>query len=163
MYYILYTSAEDGIIISDQWIKDDIKNDIKDDIKNDIKNDIKDDINKCIICLIEFDDNKTATLFQDFTEYIINCDCNAYIHIHCFTEWYNKTNSCPICRKKICINDNYNNNLQRLQYYIIICNYMCSIIKSVYIIKSLLIIIYCIFILTFIYNHITSYNLDQVL
>ena len=107
------------------------------------------EVNICIICLTD----KSTNLFQNFTNYILDCDCNAYIHKSCFEEWYTKTKSCPICRKRINYNSSiihYIKNLQLLQNYITICNHIYFLIRTIYFIKVVLVIMYCISVVAYI-------------
>ena len=46
------------------------------------------DNNKCSICLENFDTQ----------EFIAKTSCNHLFHKICLQNWYNKHNTCPICR-----------------------------------------------------------------
>ena len=55
--------------------------------------------NECLICLeINTHDNLKPIDFKTQQIYFKKCDCGGQIHLHCLCEWYETSNSCPICR-----------------------------------------------------------------
>ena len=56
--------------------------------------DIENDIQECIICMDDF--QKDETIFK------INCNCSSnYYHKSCLKKWFQKSCSCPVCRKNL--------------------------------------------------------------
>lgn len=84
-------------------------------------------LNTCFICYEEQDDskNKIVNLFQDGF-FIKTCRCKGNIHVNCFTQWYKKNQSCPMCRSKVIKYEtyiidviyNYSNNILLFKMYI---------------------------------------------
>ena len=81
---------------------------------------------ECCICLQKLKDN------------ITKLNCSHCYHSKCINEWTKNSNSCPICRKQI-INDSKNNCFS----------------KQI-ILLSILISLFCCFILIFIYSYINK-------
>jgi hypothetical protein len=89
MFYTLYTSSDDYELTL-----------IKPEIDINSEPSISEQ-NLCIICWIDKKNNKHSNLIKNYVDYYAVCTCNTYIHEDCLKEWYNKTNSCPICRLPI--------------------------------------------------------------
>jgi hypothetical protein len=57
------------------------------------------EINECLICLeIKTYDNFKPINFKTQQIYFKKCECGGMIHQRCLCEWYEVSNSCPICR-----------------------------------------------------------------
>ena len=57
------------------------------------------ELNECLICLeINTYDNLKPIDLKIQKMYLKKCDCGGSIHIRCLCEWYETSNSCPICR-----------------------------------------------------------------
>ena len=76
------------------------------------------------ICIVCFTSTEPILLLRDHPEYIMICECNTHIHGFCLKEWFNKTHSCPICRKKLWYNEIRNNNIM----HTIVCVYSQTVI-----------------------------------
>ncbi|KAI5939803.1 E3 ubiquitin-protein ligase RNF181 [Manis javanica] len=50
---------------------------------------------KCPVCLLEFEEEKTA----------IEMPCHHLFHSNCILPWLSKTNSCPLCRHELPTDD----------------------------------------------------------
>jgi hypothetical protein len=57
--------------------------------------------NECLLCLdINTDDDKlTPVNLKTQQVYLKVCNCGGWFHITCLCNWYEVSNSCPICRK----------------------------------------------------------------
>jgi hypothetical protein len=135
MHYTLYTSADNDEIYnygsieeynSYKLIKYGLQKDNgepKDKIKN--KEHKKNEDIICIICWYECN-NKPNELLIHYKYYATNCNCNSNIHGVCLSEWYNKTSSCPICRKLI-IYDPFYTHRSKIHYKLVRCyNTLCK-------------------------------------
>lgn len=56
--------------------------------------------NTCVICWHDKNVYKMSELLEQ-NKLISGCNCNPKLHVKCFTDWINMSNSCPICRKNI--------------------------------------------------------------
>ena len=55
--------------------------------------------NECLICLeINTNDNLKPIDLKTQQIYLKKCDCGGFVHQQCLCEWYEISNSCPICR-----------------------------------------------------------------
>jgi hypothetical protein len=55
--------------------------------------------NECLICLeINTHDNLKPIDLKTQQIYLKKCDCGGFVHQQCLREWYEISNSCPICR-----------------------------------------------------------------
>ena len=55
--------------------------------------------NECLICLeINTHDNLKPVDLKTQQIYFKKCHCGGWVHLHCLCEWYEISNSCPICR-----------------------------------------------------------------
>lgn len=55
--------------------------------------------NECLLCLeINTDDKLTPVDLKTQQVYLKMCNCGGWFHITCLHEWYDVSNSCPICR-----------------------------------------------------------------
>lgn len=55
--------------------------------------------NECLLCLeINTDDKFTPVDLKTQHVYLKLCNCGGWFHITCLHEWYDVSNSCPICR-----------------------------------------------------------------
>jgi len=125
-------------------INDDDDNDDNDDSENTSTSPDKKEEQICIICLNVID--PPVVLYEN-TEYTKNCKCNTPIHKICLKEWYDKTQSCPICRKKIWYgNITYNNNTH---FFVSICTQSVVYVMRVLFVMQLLFIFYSVY---FIFN-----------
>ena len=83
MYGILYTSSEyydyDECIVSDEPDTDKL----------------------CIICWLPSKYRVPVKTMKEFSFFLSECDCNAFIHSECLATWIQNDSSCPICRKKV--------------------------------------------------------------
>ena len=55
----------------------------------------------CIICWMPSDINNKIYTLKEIQTLVCLCNCNPQLHFDCISKWVDKTNSCPICRKKI--------------------------------------------------------------
>jgi hypothetical protein len=102
----------------------------------------------CIICWSKGETNDQLYFIKDFNKYIVSCNCNVLMHFNCLHEWIEKTNSCPICRKDINLQDKndvffiqfklyltayrYTLGLFRFVSFISILNFIWLIIFNIY-------------------------------
>jgi hypothetical protein len=73
------------------------------------------DKDKCIICM-------------EYCSYKL-CECNAFMHLHCFLKWNNSIyninqSTCPHCKKPVHINE-------KKKYHKIIYIYLCNFISNI--------------------------------
>lgn len=55
--------------------------------------------NECLLCLeINTDDKLVPVDLKTQQLYLKKCNCGGWFHITCLHEWYDVSNSCPICR-----------------------------------------------------------------
>jgi len=55
--------------------------------------------NECLLCLeINTDDKLAPVDLKTQHVYLKMCNCGGWFHITCLGEWYDVSNSCPICR-----------------------------------------------------------------
>jgi len=55
--------------------------------------------NECLLCLeINTDDKLVPVDLKTQHVYLKMCNCGGWFHITCLHEWYDVSNSCPICR-----------------------------------------------------------------
>ncbi len=55
--------------------------------------------NECLLCLeMNTDDKMMPVNLKTQQVYLKMCNCGGWFHITCLHEWYNVSNSCPICR-----------------------------------------------------------------
>jgi hypothetical protein len=55
--------------------------------------------NECLLCLeINTDYKLTPVDLKTQQVYLKVCNCGGWFHITCLHEWYDVSNSCPICR-----------------------------------------------------------------
>ena len=55
--------------------------------------------NECLLCLeINTDDKLAPVDLKRQQVYLKMCNCGGWFHITCLHEWYDVSNSCPICR-----------------------------------------------------------------
>ena len=67
--------------------------------------------NECLLCLeINTDDKLTPVDLKTQQIYLKVCNCGGWFHITCLHEWYDVSNSCPICRVGMKKRDEYNVN-----------------------------------------------------
>jgi hypothetical protein len=66
---------------------------------------------KCLICWDKSTSSNNIYKMQTLLSssiYDISCTCNGYFHNPCLMKWIYKTNSCPICRIKLEIDNDKN-------------------------------------------------------
>jgi hypothetical protein len=113
MYSILYTSSEN----------------YEDEINYNV---IKDETNNiCLICWLPSHDNSIILKMKEYPNINTICNCNAEFHVSCIKEWFDKTQSCPICRKQITIYkpDLTNNYITSITYFICCFNFCISVLR----------------------------------
>jgi hypothetical protein len=55
--------------------------------------------NECLLCLeMNTDDKLVPVDLKTQQVYLKVCNCGGWFHITCLHEWYDVSNSCPICR-----------------------------------------------------------------
>jgi len=55
--------------------------------------------NECLLCLeMNTDDKLVPVNLKTQQVYLKVCNCGGWFHITCLHEWYDVSNSCPICR-----------------------------------------------------------------
>jgi hypothetical protein len=55
--------------------------------------------NECLLCLeMNTDDKLVPVDLKTQQVYLKMCNCGGWFHITCLDEWYDVSNSCPICR-----------------------------------------------------------------
>jgi len=65
----------------------------------DFSEDNASELNDCLICLeINTPDNLKPINLKTQQIYFKKCRCGGWVHIRCLCEWYEISNSCPICR-----------------------------------------------------------------
>ena len=81
--------------------------------------------NECLLCLqINTDADKMALVDLKTQQlYLKMCNCGGSFHITCLHQWYQVSNSCPICRVRIKKHDHENNvGLMFLVFFVHFCN-----------------------------------------
>jgi hypothetical protein len=67
--------------------------------------------NECLLCLeINTDDKLLPVDLKTQQVYLKICNCGGWFHITCLHEWYDVSNSCPICRRCMKKRDEYDVN-----------------------------------------------------
>lgn len=67
--------------------------------------------NECLLCLeINTDDKLVPVDLKTQQVYLKKCNCGGWFHITCLHEWYDVSNSCPICRVYMKKRHEYNFN-----------------------------------------------------
>jgi hypothetical protein len=65
----------------------------------DVMDDEPPQLNECLICLeINTHDNLKPIDLKTQKIFLKKCDCGGLVHQQCLCEWYDISNSCPICR-----------------------------------------------------------------
>jgi hypothetical protein len=123
MYFSIYTSSEYYNEDENDYTKTNNTIDTKDD--DSYEKDI------CIICWMQNEENNQIKQLSDFNHIISTCNCNPKIHSICFNIWIAKTQSCPICRKKLTVNIIYSDNNNILIDY-----YFCCVETTIYFLKG---------------------------
>lgn len=147
MFYTLYTSSDDHELTI---------------IKTDTE---KREQDLCIICWTTEKNNKPTYLIKDYTTYYTVCTCNTYIHEDCLKEWYNISNTCPICRtaieyqplNTIIIGEQW----KYIGVFIVVYNFGVRCVRFVSILSIINISIILIYMMSYVFYH--NYNLDHVL
>jgi hypothetical protein len=57
--------------------------------------------NLCVVCWNTDEKFEPVYRIKVYDDYQFYCECNTFIHRSCLQKWYNRTNSCPICREFI--------------------------------------------------------------
>jgi hypothetical protein len=66
---------------------------------DDLPEDEPPEIHECLICLeINTHDNLKPLDLKTQKIYFKKCNCGGWVHMKCLCEWYEISNSCPICR-----------------------------------------------------------------
>lgn len=81
--------------------------------------------NECLLCLqINTDADKLAPVDLKTQQlYLKMCNCGGWFHITCLHQWYQVSNSCPICRVRIKKHDHEKNaGLMFLVFFVHFCN-----------------------------------------
>lgn len=109
--------------------------------------------NVCFICfeISQFDECEPVTLKTQKT-YISLCHCDSYVHNGCLKIWYNKSKTCPICRKNVEEMTSINFFIKFIPYGSYICYTFTVLIK-----KLILNIFIILLINSFIQNYLFSY------
>jgi hypothetical protein len=107
---------------------------------------------ECLICLddtmiIASDGFDKTFRIKDNTNIITTCNCNGTYHNKCLTNWLNKSQSCPICRKDIFIYSPSNK-------YFKICKKICKNTITIFI-RTINLIIYLLLWFLFLHYCIT--------
>ena len=101
MHYTIYTSADNEELYNFGTIEDyNLHQLMKYNSQKEPEKKEKKEDNICIICWYECN-IQPYELRNHYKHYVTNCNCNTTIHLDCLVEWYDKTKSCPICRKLI--------------------------------------------------------------
>lgn len=147
MYYIIYSSDDtQQLFMYEDYIKN---NPIDENVEKDIKQE-----HLCLICWSNENLNDPLFTIKEFENYIFTCNCNVLIHAHCLSEWIQKTNSCPICRKYI-----YNNEItiktysivqiKIITYYLIFYKFTIGLLRLFSLLSALILFGYFFFIIIF--------------
>lgn len=91
-----------------------------------------DESNKeCIICWLPSSKDTPVKCMKEYSFYVSNCKCNVFFHDTCLNKWLKTYSSCPICRKKICINiiENDGMYIKITTYTVIFVNYTFYVLK----------------------------------
>ena len=67
----------------------------------------KEETKYCLICWEPQSPNGQNNIFKmkHITLFKSDCQCDCNFHLLCFFKWVEKTKACPICRKKLIINN----------------------------------------------------------
>jgi hypothetical protein len=152
MFYTLYTSSDDYELTTNKS-------------ENNLSSTNTIEQNLCIICWTPEKNHRYAYLIKDYVEYYTVCTCNTYIHEECLKEWYNITNSCPICRTTIeyrslntfIVGEQW----KYISVFIVVYNYGVRCVRFVSILSIINIFIIFFYMVGYVFYH--SYNLDHVL
>ena len=73
-------------------------------------------------------DNNYIISLNNQTNYFKFCQCNGYIHVNCLNLWYEKNETCPICRNSIKLVDSLElYNVYQYQYGLyIMYSFICT-------------------------------------
>jgi len=75
--------------------------------------------NECLLCLeMNTDDKLTPVNLKTQQVYLKVCNCGGWFHITCLHEWYDVTNSCPICR--ICMKKRHDYDLKHFVWILVV-------------------------------------------
>jgi hypothetical protein len=100
-------------------------------------NDNNNEVSECFICFdIKISNETTPIKLKKQTIYFKTCSCDCFVHNICLQQWFEKNNTCPICRiivrKKntifFIVNDYI---LNRIYTYIYIINLFKTFIKMI--------------------------------
>lgn len=90
------------------------------------------DLNRdCIICWQPSRENMPVRSMKESAQFL--CKCNAFFHNDCLNKWLDINHSCPICRKKIC---NENNDYLAINT-IFFVNYCFYVTKMLWVFTSI--------------------------
>lgn len=116
---------------------------------------------ECIICW-ELSGKYTPVKRMKEYSYINNCNCNAFFHDNCLKIWLLKKSSCPICRKKIYINNDKNDDIYtKIKTYTgMFLIRTCKVVKLVSLIYLVNIIFITVYVIVFFDINLYSYEDD---
>lgn len=76
--------------------------------------------NECLLCLnINTDDKLMPIDLKTQQVYLKVCNCGGWFHITCLGEWYDVSNSCPICR--LYMKKRYDYDVNDIVWIIVVC------------------------------------------
>jgi hypothetical protein len=110
----------------------------------------------CIICWLPSYKTNKIQILSEFKQIHTICKCQPRIHSVCLENWTARSLSCPICRKKITINNFQSNNNNN----ILMCCYIFCLDKTLYCLRILsyasFLNLICILIYNLYYNYIIT-------
>ena len=123
---------------------------------------------QCLICLSESKKNDVIKKMKEFSNLYIICDCNPTFHYTCLENWVERTSSCPICRKKIIINepDNIislvvNPIVNPITHFIFYCDFNIFILRIISIVLMINLFLFFIYNFYFMNYMIHEYSYDH--
>jgi hypothetical protein len=102
--------------------------------------------NYCFICFEVLCENVKPIKLNSKIYYLKKCNCEGLIHKKCIDEWYNISNSCPLCRNTLVKNTSFiSKKLDTSSYFIIFYFFYFFYLKNLIKIKKLFFIIFFIY------------------
>jgi hypothetical protein len=77
--------------------------------------------NECLLCLdINTDDKLMPVDLKTQQVYLKACNCGGWFHITCLCDWYQVSNSCPICRRYMKKRYDYDYDVKHFVWIIVV-------------------------------------------
>ena len=75
--------------------------------------------NECLLCLeMNTCDKLVPVDLKTQQVYLKKCNCGGWFHITCLHEWYDVSNSCPICR--VCMKKRYDCDVNNVVWILVV-------------------------------------------